>query len=54
MEDINGRTSAMLVSGKDFSITRYVMSDDIDNIQDPRCHMRRRAFFNLLIMYYVR
>ena len=32
--NINGR---MLVSGKDFSITKYVMPDDI--------HMRRRTFF---------
>ena len=36
--------SAMLVSGKDFSITRYVMSDDMNAIQDPRYHMRRRTF----------
>ena len=36
---------AMLVSGKDFSITRYVMSDDIDEIKGPRDHMRRRTFF---------
>ena len=43
----------MLVSGKDFS-TKYVMSDDIDDIQDPGYHMRRRTFFNLLTMYYVR
>ena len=35
----------MLVSGKDFSITRYVMSDDIDDMQDPRYHMRHRTFF---------
>ena len=46
--------SGMLVSGKNFSITMYVMSDDIDDIQDPRYHMRRRTFFNLLMMYYVR
>ena len=39
--NINGR---MLVSGKDFSITKYVMPDDIDDTQDPRCHMRRRTF----------
>ena len=37
--------SAMLVSAKDFSITKYVMSDDIDDIQDPRYRMRRRTFF---------
>ena len=37
--------SAMLVSGIFFSITRYVMFDDIDGIQDPRCHMRRPTFF---------
>ena len=49
--NINGR---MLVSGKYFSITKYVMPDDIDDIQDPRHHMRRRTFFNLLIMDYVR
>ena len=42
---INGRMSAMLVSGKDFSMTRYVMSDDIDDIQDARYYMRRRTFF---------
>ena len=45
--------SAMLMPGKNFSITRYVMSDDIDDIQDLRYHVRRRTFFNLLIMYYV-
>ena len=44
----------MLVSGKDLSITKYVMPDDIDDIQDPRHHMRRRTFFNLLMMDYVR
>ena len=37
--------SAMLVSGENFSITKYVMSDDIDGIQDPRYHMRRRTLF---------
>ena len=37
--------SGILVSGKKFSITRYVMSDDIDDIQDPRYHVRRRTFF---------
>ena len=37
--------SGMVVSGKHFSITRYVVSDDIDDIQDPRYHMRRRTFF---------
>ena len=42
------------LSEKKFSITKYVMSDDIDDIQDPRYHVRRRTFFNLLIMYYVR
>ena len=35
----------MLVSGKKFSITKYVVSDDIDDIQDPRNHMRHRTFF---------
>ena len=39
--NINGR---MLVSGKYFSITKYVMPDDIDDIQHPRCHMRRRIY----------
>ena len=43
--NITGRISGMLVSGKNFSITKYVMSDDIDDIQDPRYHMRRRTFF---------
>ena len=42
--NINGRMSDM-VSEKDLSITKYVMSDDIDDIQDPRYHMRRRTFF---------
>ena len=51
--NINGRMSDM-VSGKNFSITKYVMSEDIDDIQDPRYHMRRRTFFNRLMMYYVR
>ena len=46
--------SDTLVSGKKNSITKYEMSDDIDDIQDPRYHMRRRAFCNMLIMYYVR
>ena len=35
----------MLMSGKIFSITKYEMSDDIDDIQDPRYHIRRRAVF---------
>ena len=43
--NINGRMSDMLVSGKNFSIAKYVFSDDIDDIQDPRYHMRRRTFF---------
>ena len=30
------------------------MSDNIDDIQDARYHMRRGTYFNLLIMYYVR
>ena len=30
----SGRMSGMLVSGKNFSITKYVMSDDIDDIPD--------------------
>ena len=51
--NINGCMSDMLMSGKNFSITNYVMSDDIDDIQIPRYHMRRRAFFDLLIMYQV-
>ena len=42
---INGEISGMLMSGKLFSITRYVMSDDIDDIRDSRYHMRRRTFF---------
>ena len=42
--NING---CMLVSGKDFSITMYVMPDDVDDIHDSRYHMRRRTFFNL-------
>ena len=33
------------MSRKNFSITKYVMSDDIDGIQGPRYHMRRRTFF---------
>ena len=45
---ISGRMSGM-VSGKNFSITKYVMSNDIDDIQDPRYHMRRRTFFNVLV-----
>ena len=45
---------SVMVSAKTFSITKYVMSNDIDDIQDPRYNMRRRTFFNLLIMYYVR
>ena len=36
------------------STPHCVMPDDIDDIEDPRYHMRRRAFSNLLIMYYVR
>ena len=35
----------MLVSGKTFSINKYVMSDDIDDIKNPRYHVRRRIFF---------
>ena len=27
--------SGMLVSGKNVSITKFLMSDDIDDIQDP-------------------
>ena len=45
--------SDMLVSGKNFSITKYVISDHIDDIQDPRYHMRCRTFLDLFI-YYVR
>ena len=37
--------SGMLVSEKKKSITKYVMSDDIDDIQDPRYNMIRRTFF---------
>ena len=36
--------SGMLVSGKNFSITKYAMSDDIDDIQDPRYHMASGIF----------
>ena len=43
----------MLVSGKYF-FHHHVMPDNIDYIQDPRYHMRRPTFFNLLIMYVVR
>ena len=39
--NING---CMLVSGKDFSITVYVMPDDVDHIHDLRYHMRCRTF----------
>ena len=35
----------VMVSGENFFITKYVMSDDNDDIQDPRYHMRRRTFF---------
>ena len=41
--------SRMLVSGKNFFITKYVMSDDINDIQDPIYQMRRRTFLNLLM-----
>ena len=44
----NGCMSDMVVSGKTFS-SPYVMSDDVDDIQDPRYDKRRRTFFNLLI-----
>ena len=44
--NINGCMSDMLVSGKIFSITKYVMYDDIDDIQDPRYYMRRQVFFS--------
>ena len=40
--NMNGR---MLVVGENFSITKYVMTDDIDDIQDSRCHIRRQTFF---------
>ena len=33
--------SGMLASVKNFSITRYVMADDVDDIQDPGHHMSR-------------
>ena len=37
--------SGMMVSGRNFSVTKYVMADDIDDTQDPRYHMRRRTIF---------
>ena len=37
--------SGMLVSEKNFSTAKYVMSGNIDDVQDPRYHMRRRTFF---------
>ena len=40
-----GRMSGMMVSGRNFSVTKYVMADDIDDTQDPRYHMRRRTIF---------
>ena len=40
-----GRMSGMLVSGKSFSITKQVLCDDIDDIQDPKYHTRRPTFF---------
>ena len=40
---ISGRTSGM--SGANFSITKWVISDDIDDIQDSRYHMSCRTFF---------
>ena len=40
---LNDRMSGM-VWGKTFP-TKYVMSDDINDIQDPRYQMRRRTFF---------
>ena len=46
-----GRMSGMLVLGKNgtrFPSPSYVMSDDIDDIQDPRYYMRRRTFFSLV------
>ena len=39
--------------GNPFSINKYVMSDAIDDVQNPRYLMRRWTFFNLL-MYFVR
>ena len=41
----SGRMSGMLVSGENFSICKYEMSDDIDEIQDPRYHIRRPTYF---------
>ena len=41
----------VVASGNNFSITRYVMPDDIDGIQDPRYHMRRRMFSNLSLIH---
>ena len=41
--NINGSMSDMLVSGKNFSITKYVTSDDIDDIQDPRYYISCRT-----------
>ena len=37
--------SGMLVSEENFSTAKYVMSGNIDDVQDPRYHMRRRTFF---------
>ena len=37
------------MSGKTFP-SSHVMSDDVDDIQDTRYDMRRRAFFYLLIL----
>ena len=45
----SGRMSGMLVSWKNFCITKQVMSDDIYDIQHPRYHMSRRTFFNLYV-----
>ena len=41
----------MLVSGKTISITKQVMSDDIDDIQDPRYHIIAVGhYFNLFLV----
>ena len=46
-----GRMPGMLVSGKTISITKQVMSDDIDDIQDPRYHIIAVGhYFNLFLV----
>ena len=41
----SGRMSGMLVSEKNFPTTKQVLSHDIDDIQDPKYHMRHRTLF---------